>query len=165
MAKGALKIKPGLDAFINDVDLSVVEATHIIEAGVYDGAGMVADTYQEEILNIPIDNRRYVPTGQKKTGITSAQRAGLYYSLGIAPFRYDDGSVQTKVGFDGYNTIQTDAWPKGQPNSMIARSLMVGTSFLQAYDFITITRRKIEARARAAMGAAVEKNFHKIVKP
>ena len=155
----ALKIKGGVDELLKDVNVLTSQTKGILSEGVYEGAGLVYKAAKASAETIPTDERIYVREGTKKHGITSGQKASLIESLGIAPFESDNGEVQTKIGVDGYNSVVTRAWPKGQPNIIIARALINGTSWLRAYDFIGRARRQIKNEAERAMEDVVRRKI------
>ena len=106
--------------------------------GLYKGAGIVADAVKQSISGLPIDER-HVKDGEMLTGITRQQKAGLIDGFGIAPLKDENGYLNVKLGFDGYNSVKTKSFPNGQPNSMIARSVNSGTSFRQRIPFVDST--------------------------
>lgn len=106
-----------------------------IRTAIHDGAGLVADAVAESIRSLPIDERR-VKNGEMLTGISAKQKAGLIDGFGIAPMRNENGYLHVKLGFDGYNDVETRTYPYGQPNSVIARSVNSGTSFRQRIPFV-----------------------------
>lgn len=159
-----IKVEKDLNDLQKNITLLLEDTREVLAAGVYDGAGIVADAYKDEILNIPIDNRWFVPEGKMKTGLSTRQRAGLYKGTGIAPFKYDDGGVNTKIGVDGYNTVETDWYPQGQPNSLVARGLVNGTYFLQRYDYVDKAKRRVSAECERAMSEKVKKEVKKRIK-
>lgn len=109
-----------------------------IGKAIHDGAGIVADAVKQSISGLPIDER-HVKDGEMLTGITRQQKAGLIDGFGIAPLKDDNGYLNVKLGFDGYNNVKTKSFPNGQPNSMIARSVNSGTSFRQRIPFVDST--------------------------
>lgn len=86
-------------------------------------------------------------------------------SLGIASLQ-DDGTgyLNVKIGFDGYNDIVTQRWPRGQPNQMVARAVESGTTWMQKNDFVRRAVRASRKRAIEAMKKTVDKGIKKIMK-
>jgi hypothetical protein len=66
------------------------------------------------------------------------------------------GYWNVKVGFDGYNEHRTEKYPNGHPNSMIARSIEGGTSFLKPMPFVAPALKAKRKEAEEAMAEAVE---------
>lgn len=159
MARRKITIKDGLDKLTRDIQRLYADGTDIIKSSVYDGAGVVADAYRESIRSIPIDNRYWVKDGDRKTGLQISQVNGLLEGMGIARFEEKSGEIQTRVGVDGYNSNVTNRWPQGQPNAMIARSLVSGTSFLRAYDFVGRARRNARTKAENTMKRKLEEEI------
>lgn len=127
----------GLDEYVKQLNDIRANTEEICGAAIYKGADVVADAVKAAIVSMPTDNRPYVKDGDMKTGPSARQKTGLINSFGIAPMRTDGTMLNVKLGFDGYNDIKTDNWPNGQPNSMIARSIESGTSFLKANHFMS----------------------------
>lgn len=122
----------------------------MIKQTVKAGGDVMADAMRSSIEGIPVDNRR-VKEGETLSGISTLQKAGLLESFGVAPVRNDDGYVNVKLGFDGYNGLHTAKYPKGQPNAMIARAVNSGTSFRQKYPFVDRTVREYKKKTEDAM--------------
>ena len=133
----------------------------MIGEAIHDGAGIIADAVKANIQSLPIDDRRYVKDGEMLTGITQQQKAGLVDGFGIAPLQDDNGYLNVKLGFSGYNSMVTQAFPSGQPNSMIARSVNSGTSFRQRIPFVdnAVSAKKsaCEQKMKDKFDEAVEK--------
>lgn len=127
-----------------------------IGEAIYDGAGIIADAVREGINAIPIDNG-FAKEGEMLNGINQLQKDGLLEGFGIAPLQDENGYLHVKLGFNGYNAIKTKAFPNGQPNSMIARSVNTGSSFRARIPFVdnAVTANK------AAAEDAMKKRFDK----
>ena len=61
------------------------------------------------------------------------------------------GSWYLKIGFDGYNSVQTKKYPNGQPNAMIAAAINSGTSRRKRTNFIYKAVNKSKQESLAAM--------------
>ena len=107
----------------------------MIGEAIYEGAGVVADAVKSNIESIPIDDR-YVTGSATLYGITEAQKQGLRDGFGIARLQDDNGFLNVKLGFNGYNSQRTKNYPSGQPNSLIARSVNSGSSFRARIPFV-----------------------------
>lgn len=157
MAK--MKIK-GLREYENKL-LKLENLTReILGEAIYEGAGLVADAVKSSIESIPIDER-YVTGGATLYGITPEQKAGLRDGFGIARMRDDNGFLNVKLGFDGYNSQVTKKYPGGQPNSLIARSVNAGTSFRQRIPFIDNAVNQTKGAAEQKMTETAEKAIGK----
>ena len=132
----------------------------ILGEAIYEGAGLVADAVKSSIESIPIDER-YVTGGATLYGITPEQKAGLRDGFGIARMRDDNGFLNVKLGFEGYNSQVTTKYPGGQPNSLIARSVNAGTSFRQRIPFIDNAVNQTKGAAEQKMTETAEKAIGK----
>lgn len=136
----------------------------IIGGAIHDAAEIVADEINAGISTIPtISHFEWAAEGEKVTGLLEKQKNDLRDSLGIAKLQEENGYSHVKIGWDGYNSIKTKRWPKGQPNQMIARSLERGTSWLNAFPFVKKAVANAKNRAIEAMqkriDAACEESF------
>lgn len=155
MAKIALQ---GFDAYIRQLEALQRDSTKLCKAVVYPGAAILAEKIRAETEALPtisdaeaLENYR---SGTVNKALSVSQKAGLVESLGISGIKKDRrGMVQTSVGFGDYNSIETDTWPKGQPNAMVARSLEKGTSFLKRDRFVERAVKAAREEAIAAMRA------------
>ena len=157
-----MKFKDGADYLLRLEHLEEAAKTDLLGNVVYDGAKVVADFVKEESGGLPVDNRRGSqddPAG----GPNQYQKKGLEKSFGIAPIRNDNGFVNVKLGFDGYNGLKTKRWPQGQPNQMIARSVERGTSWMKANPFMKRALRKARKQAQEAMASRLQSEIQKIM--
>ena len=152
----------GLDYLERQLTLLSKEATTVAARAVYAGAGVAADALRgavEGLQRVP----DVVAMGVWRKGVPStlsvSQKNGLREGLGIAPFKFLSSSVNTKVGFSGYNSVRTKRWPNGQPNQVIAAVVNHGNSnTMQRQPFITVTAESEASNIRVAMiKAATEK--------
>lgn len=148
------KLKPSkdFDKYIAALNGLEQKTTVMLKQVVYVGAGELADAVRKEIEGLP--------TG-KQYAFNEVQKAGLLHGLGIASIRSNDGVVHTKIGMDGYNLIQTKKYPKGQPNAMIARSLISGTSFSPKNNFTGRAINKAKKSAEEAMSSKCDELIKK----
>lgn len=138
----AFKISfPGLSEYEKQLNQILAHVDGIVNMSLYDGAAVLANEVQEEIK------------GLKE--LTPEARQGLHDGLGVAHFWHEGEATVTKIGFEGYNSKKTKRWPKGQPNAMIARSLIRGTSWQRANRF---TQRAAKS-ARQKCVEAMRKRF------
>ena len=126
---------------------------------IYDGAKVVGDEMKRQIETIPV-----VEEGRSKhekvfTGATRAQIDGLIESMGLPKMKKTEIGLNTKIGFDGYNSVKTKKYPKGQPNMMIARSINSGTSFRNKFPFVERAAQNAESRAVTAMSRSLQESI------
>lgn len=143
--------------------LSALAGERVIGAAVYDGAEIAADIVRQEIQSLPTDEH-WGTREYPKAGPSQEEKDGLLESFGITPIRNDDGFVNVKLGFDGYQGKPTRKYPRGKPNQMIARSVNSGTSFMKQTAFMKNAVRKARKRAETAMAQRVGEEIDKIMK-
>lgn len=154
----------GLDEYL--VKLSRLEQAskeEICGQAIHQGAGIVADAIREELKKLPTDES-FGTQDHPARGIKAVQKNGLLKSMGITSMREENGYLNVKVGFDGYNKVRTGRWPKGQPNQLVARAAESGTSWLQKSPFVRVGVRKSKKRAVDAMAGSVEKTIGQLMR-
>lgn len=154
----------GVDEYVSKlVSLSRV-SEGVIKRAVYEGAGVVGDAILDAIQALPETGEGYPQRGYFPTelvyGVTVEQKQGLLDGFGYAKMENDNGYINTKIGFDGYNATKTKKYPNGQPNALIARSIESGTSKHQKTPFVRPAISKAKAKAEAAMAASVDKDIN-----
>lgn len=150
----------GMEEYLALLDLNYKQLERICGRSIYPGAGLAYKECRRRIENLRTDDHLFKfaeQYGRKRRGLTTRQKQGLIESLGIAKLRHVGGSLDVKLGFDGYNDIVSERWDKGQPNAMIARSVNNGTSFMEAQPFMDQT---IEAIRHTAENK-IEQQFYK----
>lgn len=147
----------GIANYISKLGNLATRSDDCIGKAIYAGANIVADAVKASIDTIPTKKGRDTP------GVTEPQRRGLKESMGIASLQNDNGYFNVKVGFDGYNSIKTKKYPKGQPNALIARSIERGTDFAPKKPFVDPAVRKCRKQAERAMEEAIDNEIKKIM--
>ena len=140
----------GLDQYAEQLQGILQHLPKMVNAALYDGAKVLADATQAEINGL--------------TELTPEARQGLHDGLGIARFWNSNGVTTTKIGFEGYNKKRTARWPNGQPNAMIARSLIRGTSWMKANRFTARAAKKARERSIEAMQQRLDKDMKNYTK-
>lgn len=154
----------GLDDY-RDVlkTLSRGELEKILGTTIYNGAGLVADKIRAEINKLPIvDEAEYGSPGHPLRGITREQKRGLLEGFGISKMRKKYDGYDVSIGFTGYNSVRTKKYPKGQANSMIARSIEKGTSFRAPHPFLKKTATRTRNACAEEMVRQFEKSFNNL---
>lgn len=141
---------PGMEAYLKSFDKIAAEVPRIEATALYDGAGLLADAVAQEIDGL--------------TELNQIQRRDLRKGMGIAGFWSENGDTVTKIGFEGYNSIRTRRWPNGQPNAMIARSLIRGTSWMRANRFTARAAKKAREACIKTMQERVDREFAALTK-
>lgn len=144
-----ITVGDGIDQYIERLSNLEFDAADTIGTAIYKGAGIVADEVNRQIRGLP------------ETACTSKEKAALIDGLGISKERNDNGYINVKIGFDGYDSIKTKAYPKGHPISMIARSIEKGTSFRRAVPFVSRAVRASKDEAERAMAEEINKALEK----
>lgn len=154
----------GLDAYakaISSFELRVRD--DVCGKAIYTGAAIVADTIRAAIANLP-EGKGHGTEIAPLPGPNAYQKEGLIRSFGLTPMRDDNGMLNVKAGFDGYNTLKSKRWPKGQPNAMVARSVERGTSFMRENLFIKDAVSKARKSAMEAMKKSVDESSKELMK-
>ena len=148
-----LNLGKGMDEYLRQLERATINSRHIVGMCVYDGAGKVADEMRRQINNLPVDEEYHEP-GEMRNGIRKAAKTGLLNGFGISRIHDDGGFYNVKLGFSGRNSVRTPKYPTGQPNSVIARSINSGTSFMRGTHFV---QKAINASRGAAEQAIEDK--------
>ena len=114
----------------------------IAGAAIYDGASIVADEIRKGNDRMP-----------ERTGRT---KQGLQDGFGISPMENDDGYLNVKLGFDGYNTNNV-------ANVLMARVFESGTSKVQKHPFVRPAVNRAHKRCEAKMSETLDKEIKKIM--
>ena len=164
-------IGKGIDSYIEQLNRLEINTRDVLGRSIYAGADIVADAIKENIRALPVSNakKRGTPENPIST-VTSAQKEGLLEGFGISRMQENDGVVNVKIGFAGYNktvskTSKHAGWTNvHQANSMIARSVEYGTSFRKKTPFIATAIRATKAQAEKAMADQLDKEIEKAMK-
>lgn len=138
MAKLSVK---GLDKYISDLSQLSNAVDDDLGKAIYAGAQIVADAARAGIESIPVGKNPI------KGEIEQVQKDGLLQGLGIASMQLKGTELNVKLGMDGYNA-------KGQPNSMILRSIEAGTSWGRPAN--PVVKRAVSKTRRQAEQAMVK---------
>lgn len=151
----------GIDTYIKQLNnLQAATKDDVIGKTVYAGAAVMADAVRATIQALPEGKESEAVFGV----ITPAQKRGLLEGFGISRIEDDDGFVNVKLGFDGYNSVKTRKYPNGQPNALIARAVNSGTTFRKKTRFVDKAVSTSKKAAEAAMDAACNREIEKNMK-
>ena len=132
-------------------------ADEIIGAGIYEGAKVLADSVKDQINALRTgDKSKYEEKRRQE------QKKGLQESFGISVMRNDNGFINVKIGFDGYNDLKSARWPQGQPNAMVARIFESGTSFSSKQPFFKKGINQAKKASLDAMRMTIDERIHAI---
>lgn len=152
----------GIDDYAKALGTLWKESENIVKKAVYEGADVVANEIKQGLRSIPVDER--VGTEENPaTGVGRRQKADLIDGFGLSPMENKDGYINTKAGFDGYGSIKTKKYPKGQPLAMLMRSVESGTSFRKKTPVIRKAVTRARKTAEAKMAETVETEIKKIM--
>lgn len=156
------KNSPDLERYLQKLERLAVHPKEYIGEAIYAGADIVADAMRSGIQSLPVA-QVYAEDGMKISTITSVQKKGLLDGFGIAKMKKDGDYYNVKLGFDGYNGQKTKAHPGGVPNSLIARSIVSGTSFRQRNDFVGKAVRSTKSAAEKKMEQKLDEKIKEIM--
>lgn len=156
----SLKID-GFDKYIAKIQALSESSNAIIKPAVYEGAKVLHDAIASELQNLPTDDVWRHPSDSYPApkGIKTAQKQGLINGLGYSSMENKSGFINVRIGFDGYNNLSTKRFPSGEPNALVARELVIGTSRIPRNNFVKNAARKAKASAKATMIAEAEKRL------
>lgn len=143
----------GLNNYIAYLQKLNLVTDEVIGEAVYEMAKVVADKVRANIQALPaVSNEANIATyKQGKSSLSEPEKQGLLDGFGVAPLQNDNGYLNVKLGFDGYNSIKTKKYPKGQPNALMARVTESGSSYREKTPFI---RPAVNATRRQAVKVA-----------
>lgn len=144
--------------------LASSEASKAMVSGVYEGAGAAADALKNTISAVPAKKGSWEFYKKTIVGLSETQKRGLIDGVGIASIESKNGSVNTKVGFAGYNDHITKHYPKGQPNALVARSLESGSSIGAKNPIVRPTAKRVARIVEKKMADKVKKEIEKVMK-
>ena len=154
----------GIDNYIKQLNkLQQSTKDGVVGKTVYAGAAVVADAVKDAIRALPVGSG-HAAQGELVDTVTLPQKEGLLDGFGISRMKDDDGFVNVKLGFAGYNATRTKRYLRGQPNALIARAVNSGTSFRKKTRFVDKAVNASKKTAEAAMDAACSREIEKIMK-
>lgn len=145
----------GLDSYIAYLQKINLLSSDMVGEAVYDMAKVVADKVRANIEALPaVSNAANIATyKQGISRLSEPEKQGLLDGFGVSSIQNNDGYVNVKLGFDGYNSVKTKKYPNGQPNALIARVTNSGSSYRQKTRFVdkavSATRKQAEEAGQA----------------
>ena len=141
------------------------KAEDVASAGLYEGAGIVADAFTAATNKIATEKFHYLArpdlTGTKRYP-SPEEKAALMGKSGIAKFNKDGSEVDTIIGISrsaGYADVNGER----KPVLLIARSINSGTSFMHKQPVYRKAASSSRDDAQAAIIAKIEKLFNDII--
>ena len=145
----------GMDSLTQMLDKLGNAAQGVASAGLYEGAGVMADAVSRSVRGIDTEPFHYAAGG--RTRKPSPEEKALIESAphGVTKFRKTGTDVSTSVGFSksGYGKLAG----RTKPIPLIANSINSGTSFMEKQPFF----RKAVSQNRKAALAAIEDGINK----
>lgn len=158
-----IQFKNGDEYLIKISRLAAASKEQVCGKAIYGAADIVANEIRNQLINVPTDEK-YGTESDMANGPRKIQKKGLYDSLGIASMQTDsNGDMNVKIGFDGYNEVETKAFPDGQPNQLVARSVERGTSFMKANSFVKKAVSASKENALNKIKSTVDEEIKKIM--
>lgn len=153
----------GLEEYARKLSDLALRSRDVGEQALYAGASVLADQIRHNLEAVPT-----IPNTSADepytSGVPEGQKQALLDGFGISGLRDDDGYLNLKLGFDGYNNIKTRKYPKGQPNAMIAASVESGSSVQRKFPFVRPAINQKEKECIDAIAAVIDKEIAKIMK-
>ena len=140
-------------------------ADDIAGKAIYAGAEIVADAIRSNIQGlqaVPDEVGAIAYAEKAQAPLTQSAKDGLLDGLGISRLQDDNGYYNVKIGFDGYNELETKKYPHGQPNVLIARSLESGSSIAPKRPFVRPAVNAVRKQAEARMAEIIDREIEKI---
>ena len=135
----------------------------IQKVAVYNGMAVIRDEVVRQIDSLPVQNGYLAKKELPRNVITDREKRELKKHIGIAQMDNKDGTVSTRISFDGYTDIKTKAYPKGLPAILIARSINSGSSVRGKVPFIRMAQASAKTRAIEAAKNAAYQELQKIM--
>lgn len=130
---------------------------------VYAGMAVIRDEVVRQIEALP-EQRGYLPKDKlPRDVITPREKEQLLKHIGIAQMDNKDGTVSTRISFDGYTNIVTKKYKKGLPAILVARSINSGSSVRNKHPFMRNARAASKAKALAAAEEAARNALAKLM--
>lgn len=131
---------------------------NVQKVAVYTGMAVIRDEVVRQIQALPVQNGYIEKKDLPRHVITDREQDQLIKHIGIAHMDNKNGTVSTRISFDGYTDIRTKAYPRGLPAVMVARSINSGSSVRTKIPFMrqaqaAAKNKAIEAAADAAREA------------
>lgn len=129
---------------------------------VYAGMAVIRDEVVRQIEALPVQKGYLKDKDLPRDVITPREKEQLLKHIGIATMDAKNGTVSTRISFDGYTDIKSKKYPKGLPAILVARSINSGSSMRAKHPFMRNAQaaakaRAVEAAAQAARDALNDK--------
>lgn len=136
----------------------------ICAKAVYEMGRIVADEIKEQIKSLPAEPDTEGLKAWKegrKAKLTVSEKKALIDGFGISPMRTEDGYLNVKAGFDGYDDVKTQRYPNGRPIVMIARAVESGSSVREKTPFVRPAVNRARKKAIDACDRIINEEMKK----
>ena len=150
----------GMDELLGKLQKAGDAAHDIAAAGLYEGAGVVADSVSQAVRGIATEPFRYAAGGHRRLPSPEEKAVLEAAEKGVAHFRDDGGSVNTSVGLNaaGYGTVAGRTKPVG----LIANAINSGTSFMAKQPFYRRAMSQSKGQALGKMETKLRQEVDKL---
>ena len=150
----------GMDDLLGKLQKAGDAAHDIAAAGLYEGAGVMADAVSQAVRSIATEPFRYAAGGRRRLPSPEEKAVLEVAEKGVAHFRDDGGSVNTSVGLNaaGYGTVAGRTKPVG----LIANSINSGTSFMSKQPFYRRAQSQSKGQALGKMETKLREEIDKL---
>lgn len=144
----------------------LAKAKTVFKFALWEGASVAADELRAGVNGLKrVTDAEAIHAWEKLTPtyLSVSQKNGLRSGLGVTKIRLRGSVWSVRIGFDGYNSVVTRRWPKGQPNQMIAASCEHGSSAMLEQPFIRPAFERCEAKIKEAMEDKAKEKIEEIL--
>ena len=129
---------------------------------VYAGMAVIRDEVVRQIESLPTQAGYIKSKDLPRDVITPREKEQLIKHIGIAQMDSKNGTVSTRISFDGYTDIKTKKYTNGLPAVLVARSINSGSSVRTKHPFMRQAQAAAKARALAAAEKAARDALEKL---
>lgn len=150
----------GLDKYVRRIEniSNPFVAQAYMEKAITEGAKIVENETMHQLRNLPTDDRKTVPDGEKRKGLRSVQKSALISSFGTSKFETRNDFLNRKTGVDnGLNKL-------GQPHVVVARMLENGTSWMKKDPVFSRASRKARKECIEVMAETLRKAYAELMR-
>lgn len=159
------KVDPYAKKYIKKLEELGANTYNMCGRAIFPCAEIIANEIEKEIQKLPTAINEHGSSTNMINTITPLQKYGLMHGMGISHMQLKSGgTLDVKTGYHGYNKMVTDNYRRGQPNVMIARSVLHGTSFRRKNDYEGRAIRRVRKEALESMQEEINKETEKIMK-
>lgn len=146
----------GLDEYAAQLKKIEANTDEIIGKAIYKGAGEMADSIRSAMQTIPVDDSYHRP-GEISKGPKSAEKESMMSGFGISKLKQTGTFWNVKIGFRGRG-------PGGIYNSLIARQVESGTSWMMKNPFMSRTVNSNKSKCEETMKQVFDEEMEKLVR-